>query len=76
MALEMDEDYAKFEKSFTNIKPEGDQVERIERIREDYKAVLALIIDSVERSPERTLALRALENSLMYAVKAVVLEGV
>jgi hypothetical protein len=76
MGIELDEDYINFEKSFTNVTPEGDQIERIERIRETYKETLGLIIDSCDRTPVRTIALRKLEESLMYAVKAIVLEGV
>jgi len=71
----MDEDYQRFDKSFTNITPEGDQVERIEDMREQYKNVLGQIIGSCTRSPERTIALRKLEESLMYAVKCIVMEG-
>jgi len=72
----MDDDYDKFSKSFTNITPEGDQIERIETLRNSYKDLLNDICGMIERTPERTIALRHLEESLMYAVKAIVLEGV
>ena len=70
----LDDDYDKFFRSFTNIRPEGDQIERIETLRDDYKAVLSTIIALTNRTPERTIALRKLEESLMYAVKCIVLE--
>jgi len=70
----LDDDYDKFFRSFTNIRPEGDQIERIETIRDDYKAVLSTIIALTNRTPERTIALRKLEESLMYAVKCIALE--
>ena len=70
----LDDDYDKYFRSFTNIRPEGDQIERIETLRDDYKAVLSTIISLTERTPERTIALRKLEESLMYAVKCIVLE--
>ena len=71
----MDNDFDRFFKSFTNVTPEGDQIERIEVLRTSYKDLLGDICRLVERSPERTIALRNLEDSLMYAVKAIILEG-
>lgn len=70
-----DEDFIQFERSFTNIKPEGDQIERIELLREEYKALLNTICMISDRTPNRTIALRKLEESLMYAVKNIVLEA-
>lgn len=69
-----DDDYERFFRSFTNIRPEGDQVERIEVIRDSFKKTLETICALTNRTPERTIALRKLEESLMYAVKNVVLE--
>ena len=71
----VDNDHENFVKSFTNITPEGDQIERIEILREEYKQVVNIICQFIPRSPERTIALRKLEESLMYAVKAIVLEA-
>lgn len=70
-----DPDFGRFDASFTNFKPEGDQIDRIETLRANYKFVLESIIDSCPRTPERTIALRKLEESLMYTVKTIVLEG-
>jgi hypothetical protein len=70
-----DEDFIQFERSFTNIKPEGDQIERIELLRTEYKALLNTICMISDRTPNRTIALRKLEESLMYAVKNIVLEA-
>lgn len=70
-----DPDFGRFEASFTNITPEGDQIERIEEMRGHFKSVMEHIIESCDRTPERTIALRNLENSLMYAVKSIVMEG-
>ena len=70
----MDNDLENFLKSFTNITPEGDQIKRIEDVRKYYKDTATVICTLIARSPERTIALRKLEESVMYAVKAIVLE--
>lgn len=72
---DVDPDLEMFRRSFTNIRPEGDQIERIETLRDEYSNVLEAICRLSDRSPNRTIALRKLEESLMYAVKNIVMES-
>jgi hypothetical protein len=74
MATVQGDDYARFERSLTNHTPTPEEVEVIERIRERAKDVARLIIDKLPPSRERSLALTHLEDSTMWAVKAVVLQ--
>jgi hypothetical protein len=73
--LPIDPDLEMFRKSFTNIRPEGDQIERIETLRDEYSNILEAVVALSDRTPNRTIALRKLEESLMYAVKSIVMEG-
>jgi len=59
--------------SLTNIAPSPEAVEKIEAIRSHGKLLAASIIGSVGDSRERSLALTHLEESIMWAVKAIVL---
>lgn len=69
----MDQDY--FIKSFSHVKPTTEQLKRIEHLRLSYKLLLYEIYNTCKESRELSLALNKLENSLMYAVKSIVLEN-
>lgn len=69
----MNQDY--FIKSFSHQQPTTEQLKRIEYIRLSYKLLLDEIYKTCKESRELSLALTDLENSLMYAVKSIVLEN-
>ncbi len=60
-------------RSMTNQKPNNNQIERIERIREIYKTVTKTIFDNCNDSLYLDEAVKNLELSLMLAVKSIVL---
>lgn len=64
----------RLERSMTNQTPTPEQVGRIEELRSAAKFFGAEIILRCPSSPDRTHALRQLEDALMWAVKAIVLE--
>lgn len=64
-----------FEKSFTNITPKSDQIERIEWLRRVFKDTMADILENVPAGRCRSIALTHLETALMYSVKEIVLEA-
>lgn len=61
------------ELSLTNHAPSDDQVKRIEDVRERAKLLGAAIIAASVDSRERSLALTHLEDTMMWAVKGIVL---
>jgi hypothetical protein len=67
-------DYANLNQSLTNIKPDDDQVDRIERLRIVAKHLGAELTMQIRPSRERSLAITNLEQSVMWAVKAILLE--
>jgi hypothetical protein len=69
----LDKDY--FIKSFSHQQPTSEQLKRIEHLRLSYKLLLDEIYNTCKDSRELRLALTNLENSLMYAVKSIVLEN-
>jgi hypothetical protein len=62
------------ERSLTNITPGPDAIVRIERLRAVSKAFGLSIIQEARDSRERSLALTHLEEAVMWAVKAIVME--
>lgn len=66
---------AQLERSLTNISPNAEQIKRIERLREVGKHLGSSILDQTNPSREQSLALTHLEETIMWAVKAIVLEG-
>lgn len=68
----MDKD--KILRSMTNIKPNDTQIMSIEAIREAYKNVVESLNDNCRYSRELSIAVTKLEESLMWAVKSIVLE--
>lgn len=66
--------YRKYERSMTNIKPNENQIKRIKHIRGIYKNVLLQLDKNCNDGRELALALTKIEESLMWAVKSIVLE--
>lgn len=67
-----DDPYGYIDHSLTNHPPEGDTVvARFELLREQAKRFGRAIVDNCPATPERTLAIRHLEQSLMWATKSV-----
>lgn len=67
-------DKNKILKSMTNIKPEDLQIQKIENIRAEYKKVVESLAQNCPDSRELSIAITNLEDSLMWAVKSIVLE--
>lgn len=61
-------------KSMTNIRPSEDQIKRIEDLRESYKSIVLSLAGNCNNSRELNIATEKLEESLMWAVKSIVLE--
>lgn len=71
----MDEElYDRIVHSLTNHTPHHDQTNRIEAIREAAKTLAYEIAHYCPNSRERSLAVTHLEETVMWAVKSVVLE--
>lgn len=60
-------------KSMTNIRPDLDKIEQIEVIRDHYKNTAIMLIETCNDTRELRLAIQGLENSLMWAIKNIVL---
>ena len=76
MGANPDADRVRFEmlaKSLTNHTPEQDAILLIEGVRETAKGLGLLIISSCPDGRERSLALTHLEETVMWAVKSLVL---
>lgn len=69
-----EERFASFERSATNHKPSDDAINSIERLRTIAKGFAAVIIEESDPSRESSLALTHLEEVVMWAVKAVILD--
>lgn len=61
-------------RSLTNVTPNTDQINRIERLREVAKDLAACVVWNCPMSREQSLALTHLEDAVMWAVKSIVLE--
>lgn len=62
-----------YKRSLTNHTPSPAALARIEALREAGKGLVDLLFEAVPHSRERSLALTHLEETVMWAVKAVVL---
>lgn len=69
----MTPEMASLERSLTNISPNEDQIQRIEALREFAKAYGNAVLQLSLTSRERSLAVTKLEESVMWAVKGIVL---
>lgn len=67
-------DKEKLLRSMTNIKPNENQIKKIEDIRNYYKKVVDGLYQHCNNSRELSIAITKLEESLMWAVKSIVLE--
>ena len=63
-----------FIKSTTNHTPSSNQIKRIEDVRHSAQLLATLIINNTNHSRQTSLAPTRLEDAVMWAVKAVVLE--
>lgn len=61
-------------KGMTNIKPDNSQIQRIENIRAAYKNLVKSLDQNCTDSRPLIIAITNLEQSLMWAVKSIVLE--
>ena len=61
--------------TFDYQKPTDEQIPRIERIREAYKTLLETIERECPASRPLSVAITNLEQSGMWAIKAIVFEG-
>jgi len=59
--------------SMTNITPDKEQIEKIEKLRDNYKQLALLIFDSCLNTRESREGIKRLEESLMWCVKAIIL---
>lgn len=69
------EQYDRITRSLTNISPDAICVRAIEGLREMFKMTAAMIIGTSRPSREQSLALTHLEETTMWAVKAIILNG-
>lgn len=66
----------RLERSLTNQKPTTEQLQRIEDLRQVAKSLALAIVGLCPSSRERSLAATHLEETVMWAVKAIALEPV
>lgn len=66
-------DIEKVKLSLTNIKPSDEKIVRIEDVRNAYKTVADCLNVTCKDSRELSLAITNLEQSLMWAVKSIIL---
>ena len=58
----------------TNQPPTDERIDRIERVREEFRKLSSMIYVNCPESRERALALTGLEQSLMWAVASIARE--
>ncbi len=63
------------ENNFTYHAPHGDQQERYVKIREKGKELAMLIYEITRMSPEQSLALRKVEEAVMWANAGIARNG-
>jgi hypothetical protein len=79
MATEMElnqqiKDRNRLMQSLTNITPDTDQVLRIEQLREFAKNLGTHLCFAIQPGRERSLAMTHLEETVMWGVKAILME--
>lgn len=67
-------EFDRIKRSLTNQAPTADQVERIEAVRAAGLLIAGRVLEQCPSSRERSLALTHLEETVMWAVKSIVLE--
>ncbi len=65
--------YEQYRRSLSNQSPNAEQARSIVEVRAKAKRLLAVILDEAPASRERSLALTHLEETVMWAVKSIVL---
>lgn len=65
---------ARLNRSLTNQRPTEEQINRIELLRACGQALGVAIIENTPESREQACAITKLEEAVMWAVKAVVME--
>ncbi len=65
--------YEQFRRSLSNQRPTSIEVVEIEELRGAAKTLLSSIVNLCPASRERSLALTHLEETVMWAVKSIVL---
>lgn len=60
--------------NMTNHPPTEERIERIERIRDEFRHLSSMIYVNCPESRERALALTGMEQSLMWAVASIARE--
>lgn len=60
-------------RSLTNVRPSDDAIRQIEQFREGAKMLVTILFATVPESPDRTIAIRKLEECVMWGVKAICL---
>jgi hypothetical protein len=68
-------DEAWLDDCFTYHAPNADQVERLKQVTEAFKNAAKAVLLNVPASPDRTVALRAIRETRMWANAAIVLDG-
>jgi hypothetical protein len=61
-------------RSLTNHTPSTNAIEQIESIRRTGKSLALVVVGHTETSRESSLALTKIEEAVMWAVKAVILD--
>ena len=74
MAENSDQMYDRLARSLTNVTPTDDGIERIEKVREAGRELAYALAWFCPDSRERSLAATHLEETVMWAVKSIVLE--
>lgn len=70
------ERFAQLVNSLSRQQPTSEQVTRIEHLRNEAISFASEILAGTQKSREQSLAFTHLEETLMWAVKAIVLEDV
>jgi len=60
-------------RSLTNVRPSNECIRQIEALREEAKSLVDMVFEFVPECPERTIALRYLEETVMWGVKGICL---
>lgn len=71
-ALMSDLQIERFLATTEHIVPDSEQIARIQHVRQGVAGLVTLIGEKVAYTPERTIALRKLEEARMYAILAIV----
>jgi len=61
--------------TFAYHQPNDEQVNRISRVRDAHKSLVAALWGIVPNGPDRTAAIRKIHESMMTCNKAIVCEG-